>query len=451
MAPALDDRREAAVREVLAALAAGDGLVALTGPAMVGKTAVLDMVAFRLEGAGVRVLRVEGTAAEGGRLTLRALLAQVAGRDIEGMEEGAVEELLDLLDGTGAGVVVAVDDAQNLQPDAAEFFRLLAMLGRGQKRRSRVVFAGRPAFWDVFPDDPKGRTRLVGARIALPGDEPDVVPELPAAVPAAVVEPVLPRRAPWGAMAGGGVAIAGLLLAGSMLVRPRPVAEVAAVIPPIEAQPEPYAGVPEGIDMVPVEAPMAGVPMVPVFAEVPVEAPPRGGTARRWVAEARDDTPPPGGVVPRVVRVVVPQEVPPVGGVAPVRVDPPVEAVVAGRPVPRAPLLVAAALTEAGVVEPPASAEVAPVPVDPVLVAGLMRRGAELVQLGDISAARLAFGRAVAAGEATAATALGRTYDPGFLAEIGGRGIEGDAAEAARWYRRGATMGDAAAAALLRR
>jgi TPR repeat protein len=86
---------------------------------------------------------------------------------------------------------------------------------------------------------------------------------------------------------------------------------------------------------------------------------------------------------------------------------------------------------------------------DPALVAGLMRRGAALVALGDISAARLAFGRAVAAGEAAAATALGRTYDPGFLAEIGGRGIEGDPVEAARWYRRGAEMGDGQAEAAL--
>ncbi len=433
-APVLDNRREAAAREVLAAIAAGEGLVALTGPARVGKTAVLDLVAARLEGAGVRVLRVEGAAAADGRLSLRALLAQVAGRDIEGMEEGAIEELLDVLDGTGAGVVVAVDDAQNLQPDAAEFFRLLAMLGRGQKRRSRVVFAGRPEFWDVFPDDFKGRTRLVGARIALPADEPAGLSELPAAAPVGAAAPARSWR---GAVSAGVAAgMAGLLLAGFLLARPRPVAQ----------------DVPAAIVAAPVEAPMAGAPAVPVFVERRVEAPVPGDTARRWVAEVRVEIPPGGGVAPRIV--AVPQEVPPVGGVAPVRVDPPVEAPVAGRPAGRAPLLVAADLGEAAAVEPfdlSVGAEVREVAVDPVLVAGLMRRGAELVRLGDISAARLAFGRAVAAGEAAAATALGRTYDPGFLAEIGGRGIEGDTAEAARWYRRGAEMGDAAAAALLGR
>jgi TPR repeat protein len=100
----------------------------------------------------------------------------------------------------------------------------------------------------------------------------------------------------------------------------------------------------------------------------------------------------------------------------------------------------------APVIVPP----VAVAPVDPGLAAVLMRRGEGLLRIGDISAARLAFARAVAAGSGAAATALGRTYDPAFLAAIGGRGIAGDAAEARRWYQRGQAMGDPDAAAALR-
>ena len=41
-----------------------------------------------------------------------------------------------------------------------------------------------------------------------------------------------------------------------------------------------------------------------------------------------------------------------------------------------------------------------------------------MLALGDISAARLLYERAAALGSAKAATALGKTYDPAFLASI---------------------------------
>src|SRR4051812_48859535 len=91
----LDSRREAAARAVLEGIAAGEALIALTGPAGTGKTAVLDLVAGQLAAARIRVLRIAARDPGGGRLPLRGLLAQAAGRDIGGMEEGAVEELLD--------------------------------------------------------------------------------------------------------------------------------------------------------------------------------------------------------------------------------------------------------------------------------------------------------------------------------------------------------------------
>ena len=78
----------------------------------------------------------------------------------------------------------------------------------------------------------------------------------------------------------------------------------------------------------------------------------------------------------------------------------------------------------------------------PGMVGALIRRGDEMVRLGDISAARLLYERAAVGGSGRAATAAGRTYDATFLAAIGVRGIRGDPAAALAWYQRAAALGD---------
>jgi hypothetical protein len=78
----------------------------------------------------------------------------------------------------------------------------------------------------------------------------------------------------------------------------------------------------------------------------------------------------------------------------------------------------------------------------PALVEALVSRGDAMVARRDISAARLLYERAAAAGDARAASALARTYDPAFLAEVGARGVHGDAALAAAWYRKAVSLGD---------
>ena len=69
-----------------------------------------------------------------------------------------------------------------------------------------------------------------------------------------------------------------------------------------------------------------------------------------------------------------------------------------------------------------------------------------MLALGDISAARLLYERAASLGSAKAATALGKTYDPAFLASIQVSGLAPNRAAAASWYRKGAELGDAEAA-----
>ncbi len=80
-------------------------------------------------------------------------------------------------------------------------------------------------------------------------------------------------------------------------------------------------------------------------------------------------------------------------------------------------------------------------------IAALIKRGDELLRIGDIAAARLAYERAAAGGSTQAMTALGMTYDPSFLTRINARGIRPDPAMAAEWYRKAAALGDTAAAA----
>jgi TPR repeat protein len=72
----------------------------------------------------------------------------------------------------------------------------------------------------------------------------------------------------------------------------------------------------------------------------------------------------------------------------------------------------------------------------------LLSRGDAMVALGDVVAARLLYQRAAALGSARAATAVGKTYDPRFLASIHASGIAADRTVAAAWYRKGAASGD---------
>ena len=76
------------------------------------------------------------------------------------------------------------------------------------------------------------------------------------------------------------------------------------------------------------------------------------------------------------------------------------------------------------------------------MVAVMVRRGDEMLRLGDIGAARLLYARAAEAGNGAAAVSAGKTHDPRFLRQIGAQGIVPDPAKAAEWYRRAATLGD---------
>jgi hypothetical protein len=100
----------------------------------------------------------------------------------------------------------------------------------------------------------------------------------------------------------------------------------------------------------------------------------------------------------------------------------------------------------------PDAANQGPAPVaamDPEQALYLMRQGEDLLKMGDIGAARLAFRRVADAGNADAALALAMTYDPHYLAADGVIGFAGDDAAARIWYQRAKELGSVEANRIL--
>ena len=102
-----------------------------------------------------------------------------------------------------------------------------------------------------------------------------------------------------------------------------------------------------------------------------------------------------------------------------------------------------AAPADVQVARPPAGADQAgPMPLSTEATEALIRRGDELLSIGDMVAARLTYERAAAGGNGAAATGVAKTYDPVFLAQSGVRGLRGDPERAALWYGKAAAVGD---------
>lgn len=102
----------------------------------------------------------------------------------------------------------------------------------------------------------------------------------------------------------------------------------------------------------------------------------------------------------------------------------------------------------------------APMPLDPTPappqrdaeeVAALMSTGQNMLRHGDVVAARLVLNRAANAGNAQAALALGMSFDPAFLSQLGAVGPEADVAQAVKWYEQAAKLGVVEASRHLKR
>jgi hypothetical protein len=89
-----------------------------------------------------------------------------------------------------------------------------------------------------------------------------------------------------------------------------------------------------------------------------------------------------------------------------------------------------------------AAPAVTPTPQDRSAGKRLREAGDLRITEGDIASARLFYERAANAGDARAALDLGHSFNPAFLERLGVLGMRGDAAAAARWYRRARLLGD---------
>jgi TPR repeat protein len=92
-----------------------------------------------------------------------------------------------------------------------------------------------------------------------------------------------------------------------------------------------------------------------------------------------------------------------------------------------------------GAQPPPASKAVRR--LDPEDIKRLIKQGEQFAAAGDLVTARLVFQRAAEAGDATAALAMGASYDPIVLAKLGFRGISADVGKARSWYEKAKEFG----------
>jgi len=83
--------------------------------------------------------------------------------------------------------------------------------------------------------------------------------------------------------------------------------------------------------------------------------------------------------------------------------------------------------------------------LDPDEIKLLLKQGEQFASAGDFASARVVLQRAAQAGDATAAVALGATYDPVVLAQIGAVGFSADVEQARSWYQKAESLGSAEA------
>ena len=229
----------------------------------------------------------------------------------------------------------------------------------------------------------------------------------------------------------------------------------AVPLPSLAYEPTPLpAGIGAGIDLAGPAWPLAAFPV----AAFPMAALPVAGEPLAALPEEELPAPPSGLLGTGLLGAGLPAAGPPgagslgtsLAGAGPPGVGPALPALPAavgfGVPPLPGPAVVPVAVSAPG--RPPGGP---PGPVAPEMLAALVRRGDAMMAIGDVSAARLLYERAAAAGSGAAATALGRSYDPAALATLRVRGLRGDAAAAAAWYRRGVSLGDPEAMGLARR
>jgi TPR repeat protein len=102
-----------------------------------------------------------------------------------------------------------------------------------------------------------------------------------------------------------------------------------------------------------------------------------------------------------------------------------------------------AAWIDSPTVSPPPAAAIS---LEAPLVSSYLMNGNLLFERGDIASARLFFQEAANAGSVQAMVAVGKTYDPNILSQLGIRGFSPDPVKAAEWYVKANQAGDSESA-----
>ena len=462
LAPADPTRWSESQREALSAIltAAQDGksFVALTGEARTGKTAMLNTAATLLDQPPVQVIRID---AGDEPLTLRRLIAGISGADAEVDPAAAIEHAMDrLLRPTPpcSRTILMVDDAHALEQGALQYLHLTDALRLQDAACLQIVFAGRPHFWSLLDTVRLGGLReRIGFRAVLEkpretsleahGATPSLAPTgLPANEASCDLIPLRPsqkraRRYAIGFGLAVGISAAMLLVTMNPAVRDAALAQVLTIRTWFRAQ---QPGTPVGATRFASAGPPSALhrtsnPSATVGAG-PTSDPAPPAESRPSVqasASRAPETAATGQSSPNALRD---------GDSTPTASSPPLAHAATAGPGPPSPEPAPPILP---VLPTPAAFAQPIVPLSVPLVASLLTHGDEMLRLGDIGAARLLYRRAAEAGNAAAAVAMGKTYDPRFLAQIGAQRIAPDPAAAADWYRRAAALGDNAAESLL--
>jgi hypothetical protein len=491
------------VAEVSDVVMQGARMLAVTGAPGVGTSRFAAALEAELESRRARVLRVGR--GEGGMLGLRALASQLLGRAEADFDADDIEALFDVLTTRSAPderLVLIIDDAEVLGTDALGYFRLLSSIAIDEM--PQIVFVGRSAFWDESMEPAQGALReLIADRWeleALSGTEAVAEPvTVAAAEPAPVSAAVSPDARTRGAFLPRlGVALAVVVLGAAAFweatVHDNRMAAVARSVfrAGIVREAPPRS---PGVQTTQVSAPVAtgqaeaspkstgndqswrladildkavaadtAAPAPDVVAEAspdrmePAEDP-AAAEAPTVLVEASPDRMEPVAVIEEVAPVVLvepspdrmapPMEAAPavLAEASPDRMEPPAPAPSAA-PVP--PVLAEASPDRMAPYEMASLATREPKPITPPSVprasaqelASLLTRGDAMLGLDDVVAARLFYERAAELGSARAATMLGKTYDPSFLASVQATGVTPDRKLAASWYRAAAARGD---------
>jgi hypothetical protein len=209
----------------------------------------------------------------------------------------------------------------------------------------------------------------------------------------------------------------------------------ATIVPPSVA---PEAVTPAAADKPGAAAGAARIvePVTEVKASEPAPAGPLAAEAQVEPMPARDDAVATAAIVRPELSTPTEQSVQPPAAPMPAAVVQPAALAAVVQPAALAAVVQPAA--PAAVVQP--AAPVAPIP--PAMADAMVRRGRTMLEQGNVSAARLLFGRAAEAGYGPAARAMGTTYDAASLEQIGVYGLRPDPKEAVAWYQRALALGD---------